>query len=147
MSSKKNKHGMTKIQQIFIPSNWPGNMLTMVNNCDWPSRILRTMWLVLDSRPGPNITILGVFFGHNDLSMSESRWKLACFCFKSFATSGQHCKYLQQQSVPLTMLYSSGLILFYSKVLIIYIFYRWRGLEVGITYFSSSHFSSIVTSN
>lgn len=88
-----NKYGITKICQIYIPSNCPGNMLTTVNKSEWPWRILRTMPLVLDSRPGPNITSFG-FFGQIDRSMSERRWKLKCFCFESFATSGEHRKYL-----------------------------------------------------
>jgi len=70
-------------------------MLMTVNKSEWPSIILRTIQLVLDSRPGPNITNFGFFFGQNDRSMSEIRWKLMRFCFESFATSGEHRKYLQ----------------------------------------------------
>jgi len=74
-------------------------MLTTVNKSEWPSRILRTIPLVLDSKPGPNITNFGFFLGQNDRKMSERRWKPTCFCFKSFATSGEHCRYLQHQYV------------------------------------------------
>lgn len=78
------------------PSNWPGNILVVSKPPDGSSRIFLTMELVEYSSPGPNMANLGVFLGHNDLSMEDKWWKLMLDCLTKWFTVGEHRRYLQK---------------------------------------------------